>query len=60
MVNGEPSMDMLGVDPRRFGVVAKNFAKIKNEEAYAHGFVNQLPMEERAAGRPAKDYPCLR
>ena len=57
VVNGEPSVDMLGVDPRRFGVVAKNFAKIKNEEAYAHVFVNHFPMEERAEARPAKTIP---
>ncbi len=58
IIDGEPSVDMLGVDPRRFGVTSKHFAKIKNEEAYAHVFVNHFPMEERAAGRPAKTVPC--
>lgn len=57
IVDGEPSVDMIGVDPRRFGVVSKNFAKIKNEEAYEHVFVNHFPMEEREAGRPAKTVP---
>tara|TARA_B100001123_G_scaffold450351_1_gene620592 strand:- start:1240 stop:3684 length:2445 start_codon:yes stop_codon:yes gene_type:complete len=57
IVNGEPTVDMLGVDPRRFGVVSKNFAKIKNEEAYAHVFVNHFPMEEREDARPAKTTP---
>ncbi|MDF1792207.1 MAG: FAD-dependent oxidoreductase [Thalassobaculaceae bacterium] len=57
IVDGEPSVDMIGVDPRRFGVVSKNFAKIKNEEAYEHVFFNHFPMEERAAGRPAKTVP---
>ena len=57
IVEGEPGVDMLGVDPRRFGVVSKNFARIKNEEAYAHVFVNHFPMEERPAGRPAKAPP---
>ena len=57
VVNGEPTVDMLGVDPRRFGVVSKNFAKIKNEEAYAHVFVNHFPMEEREQARPAKTTP---
>ena len=57
MVEGEPSVDMIGVDPRRFGVVSKNFAKIKNEEAYEHVFINHFPMEERPAGRPAKTVP---
>ncbi|MEM7198017.1 MAG: FAD-dependent oxidoreductase, partial [Pseudomonadota bacterium] len=58
IVEGEPSVDMFGVDPRRFGVVSKNFAKIKNEEAYSHVFINHFPMEEREAGRPAKVTPC--
>ena len=58
MVEGEPTVDMIGVDPRRFGVVSKNFAKIKNEEAYEHVFINHFPMEERGAARPAKTPPC--
>jgi dimethylglycine dehydrogenase len=57
IVEGEPTVDMIGVDPRRFGVVSKNFAKIKNEEAYEHVFVNHFPMEERPAARPAKATP---
>ena len=58
MVEGEPTVDLIGVDPRRFGVVAKSFAKIKNEEAYEHVFINHFPMEEREAARPAKTPPC--
>ncbi|SMF53967.1 dimethylglycine dehydrogenase [Tistlia consotensis] len=58
MVEGEPTVDMMGVDPRRFGVVSKKFAKIKNEEAYEHVFFNHYPMEERRAGRPAKTPPA--
>ena len=58
MVEGEPTVDMIGVDPRRFGVVSKNYAKIKNEEAYEHVFINHFPMEERGAARPAKTPPC--
>jgi dimethylglycine dehydrogenase len=57
IVDGEPSVDMIGVDPRRFGVVAKRFAKLKNEEAYEHVFVIHYPMEERPACRPAKAPP---
>lgn len=59
IVDGEPTVDMLGVDPRRFGVVTKRFAKIKNEEAYAHVFFNHYPMEyeNRPAGRPARVPP---
>jgi len=58
MVEGQPSVDMTGVDPRRFGVPAKNFARVKNEEAYEHVFVIHYPMEERPAARPAKTAPC--
>ncbi len=57
IVEGEPTVDMIGVDPRRFGVVSKTFARIKNEEAYEHVFVNHFPMEERPAARPAKAPP---
>ena len=57
IVDGEPSVDMLGVDPRRFGVVARDFAKLKNEEAYEHVFFTHYPMEERPAARPAKAPP---
>ena len=57
MMHGEPSVDLIGVDPRRFGVVSKHFAKLKNEEAYAHVFINHFPMEERPACRPAKAPP---
>ena len=57
IIDGEPSVDMIGADPRRFGVVSKAFARIKNEEAYSHVFVNHFPMEERPVGRPAKTPP---
>lgn len=59
MVNGEPSIDMSGVDPTRFGDYAnKNYAKAKNIEAYEHVFVTHYPLEERPAARPAKTPPC--
>lgn len=58
IVEGEPSVDMNGVDPRRFAAYAnKNYARIKNEEAYEHVFVNHFPMEERPAARPSKRSP---
>ena len=35
IVEGEPTIDMLGVDPRRFGPYAsRGYLKAKNEEAY--------------------------
>ncbi len=58
MVEGQPSVDMIGVDPRRFGAYAnKNYAKEKNGEAYEHVFIIHYPMEERPARRPAKAPP---
>lgn len=58
IVGGEPSIDMLAVDPRRFGAYAnKYYTKRKNEEAYEHVFVVHYPMEERPACRPAKTSP---
>ena len=59
IAEGEPSIDMLAVDPRRFGAYAnKHYTKAKNEEAYAHVFIIHYPDEERPAARPAKTSPC--
>ncbi len=59
IVGGEASIDMLDVDPRRFGAYAtKAYTKLKNEEAYEHIFVIHYPDEERPAARPAKTSPC--
>jgi dimethylglycine dehydrogenase len=55
IVDGEPTIDMMGVDPRRFGTYAtKGYLKIKNEEAYANVFTPHFPDEERVAARPLK------
>ena len=59
IVGGEPTIDMMGVDPRRFGPYAtKGYLKQKNEEAYANVFTMHYPEEERAAARPLKRTPC--
>ncbi|MCP3675772.1 MAG: FAD-dependent oxidoreductase [Gammaproteobacteria bacterium] len=59
IVEGEPSIDMLGVDPRRYGdYCTKPYLIRKNEEAYAHVFVNHFPDEERPACRPLRQAPC--
>ncbi|WP_414831656.1 GcvT family protein [Afifella sp. YEN Y35] len=59
IVEGEPSLDLTGVDPRRFGPYAsRGYLKAKNEEAYANVFTMHYPDEERAAGRPLKTAPC--
>ncbi len=58
IVEGEPSIDMMGVDPRRFGPYAtRGYLKAKNEEAYANVFTPHYPDEERAAARPLKRTP---
>jgi dimethylglycine dehydrogenase len=59
IVDGEPTIDMMGVDPRRFGPYAtRGYLKIKNEEAYANVFTPHYPDEERSAARPLKTTPC--
>jgi dimethylglycine dehydrogenase len=59
MVEGEPSVDMLGVDPRRFGPYAQaGYLVAKNEEAYSRVFTVHYPDEERVACRPLRQTPC--
>ena len=59
IVEGEPTIDMLGVEPRRFGDYAtKEYLIEKNEEAYSHVFIIHYPDEERPACRPLRTAPC--
>ncbi|MFQ6005318.1 MAG: FAD-dependent oxidoreductase [Woeseia sp.] len=59
IVEGEPTIDMLGVEPRRFGDYAtKSYLMEKNEEAYSHVFIIHYPDEERPAARPLRTAPC--
>ena len=59
IVNGNPTIDMLGVDPRRFGdYVTKSYLIEKNEEAYANVFTVHYPDGERPAARPLRTAPC--
>lgn len=59
IVEGEPGIDMLGVDPRRFGPYARgDWLRRKAEEAYANVFTVHYPDEERAAARPLRTAPC--
>lgn len=59
IVEGEPTIDMMGVDPRRFGRYAQQgYLVEKNEEAYAGVFSTHYPDEERAAARPLRQTPC--
>ena len=59
IVEGEPTIDMLGVEPRRFGEYAtRDYLVKKAEEAYAHVFIIHYPDEERPAARPLRTAPC--
>jgi dimethylglycine dehydrogenase len=59
IVDGEPTVDMMGVDPRRFGPYAtRGYLKEKNEEAYSNVFTTHYPDEERGGARPLKTAPC--
>ena len=58
IVEGEPGIDMLAVDPRRYGpYTSKRFVVTKNEETYRNVFTVHYPDEERAAARPLKTSP---
>jgi dimethylglycine dehydrogenase len=59
MVEGEPTIDMSGVDPRRYGNYAtESYLIEKNEEAYANVFTTHYPDEEREGARPLRTTPC--
>ena len=59
IVDGEPTIDMMGVDPRRFGDYAgRGYLIEKNEEAYAKVFTVHYPDEEREASRGLRRTPC--
>ena len=59
IIEGAPSVDMLGVDPRRFGdYCSKAYLKLKNEEAYRNVFTIHYPDEEREDARPLRTAPC--
>ncbi len=59
IAEGEPTIDMMGVDPRRFGPYAtRGYLIRKNEDSYAKVFTVHYPDEERDAARPLKTSPC--
>ncbi len=58
IVEGEPGIDLLAVDPRRFGpYTGKRYLVTKNEETYRNVFTIHYPDEERPDARPAKTSP---
>ncbi|MBR28874.1 MAG: diguanylate cyclase [Rhodobacteraceae bacterium] len=59
MTEGEAEIDMWSLAPRRFGRwVNREYAAVKNEEAYEHVYILHHPDEERPAARPLKTSPC--
>ncbi len=55
MVGGEPPMDPLAVDSRRFGAYAdRDFRIAKAIECFGNQFAIHYPYEEREAGRPKR------
>ncbi len=58
MAGGEPPMDALGLDPRRFGGFADRAYRIdKALECFGNQFAVHYPFEERPAGRPRRVTP---
>jgi dimethylglycine dehydrogenase len=59
ITEGEPTIDMLGAESRRFGDYAtKAYLWRKNEEAYTNVYTIHYPDEEREAARPLRMAPC--
>lgn len=55
IVGGEPPMDPLPVDPRRFGDFAdRDYRVAKAVESFGNQFAIHFPYEERPAGRPKR------
>ncbi len=58
MVHGSAEINMLGMDPRRFGAFADQaYASVKAHREYADMYRLIPPGEERPEGRPAKASP---
>jgi len=59
IIDGEPSIDMFEVDPRRYGAYAdQDYTIRKNRETYGHVFDIHYPNLEMPATRPLKTSPC--
>jgi dimethylglycine dehydrogenase len=58
MMYGNAEINMVGVDPRRFGSYAdKEYARAKAHQDYSFMYELLLPGEELPAGRPARTSP---
>ena len=58
IMHGAAEINMVGVDPRRFGPFAdKEYSLAKAHQDYTYMYVLRLPGEERPAGRPRRTSP---
>ncbi len=61
IMHGASEINMVGVDPRRFGSFAdKVYTRAKAHQGYTHMYLLRLPGEERPAGRPARTSPLYK
>ncbi len=60
IVEGEPGIDMMAVDPRRYGpYTSKRYVVQKNEETYRNVFVIHFPDEDRSSCEGPVELPPL-
>ena len=58
IVHGDSEINMVGLDPRRFGKYAPgDYTKAKSHQDYEHMYALHLPGEERPAARKARVTP---
>jgi dimethylglycine dehydrogenase len=60
IADGDPGVDVFGMDVARFGPYASNdrYLRETTRQFYARRFVMAYPNEELPAGRPLKTTPC--
>ncbi len=58
IIHGDAEINMLSLDPRRFGPYADaDYTRAKSFQDYHHMYAAHMPGEERPAGRPARTTP---
>ena len=61
IMHGAANINMVGVDPRRFGPYAdRDYARAKAHQDFSYMYILRLPGEERPAGRPARTSPLFK
>ncbi|MBT6274711.1 MAG: FAD-dependent oxidoreductase [Chromatiales bacterium] len=59
IMEGDPGMDMLACDPRRFGSYAtRSYTMARNESAHANALAVRFPNQELDSSISAKTSPC--